>query len=196
MKNIRYRRRAEELTVASGDAARCRSSCCLAPSVPLNLPPTTRDVRRGEYTGVRSRLNEDTVLALGHRPGLLVCVPGGRPSTLGVGVGSTRSWHAGSRWRSAGSGLASDVLERGGLHKGQLTVDRGGGTASQARRRIVHPAAICPDVGVRRGTREDPGDVVVLQEVAGLVALLPALLCADGGHDGGPAWPKSRRSRD
>jgi hypothetical protein len=37
---------------------------------------------------VLSGLNEEIVVVLGCQPGLLVCVPGGRPSTLEVMVGS------------------------------------------------------------------------------------------------------------
>jgi hypothetical protein len=59
----------------------------------------------------------------------------------------------------------------------------------RSRRRIVHLAAI---PAVVEGAREKPVvvAVVLLQEVAGLVALLPALLCADGDRGGGPACPE------
>jgi hypothetical protein len=41
-------------------------------------------------------------------------------------------------------------------------------------------------------TWEEPVDAAVLQEVAGLVALLLVLLCADGGRCGGPTRPRER----
>jgi hypothetical protein len=50
------------------------------------------------------------------------------------------------------------------------------------------------------GTWEEPVDAAVLQEVAGLVALLLVLVCADGGRCGGPArplgrdWPREREA--
>jgi hypothetical protein len=45
-------------------------------------------------------------------------------------------------------------------------------------------------------TWEEPVDAAVLQEVAGLVALLLVLLCADGGRCGGPATGERLAKRE
>jgi hypothetical protein len=41
-------------------------------------------------------------------------------------------------------------------------------------------------------SRKNKGDST--KEVVGLVALLSALLCVDGGHGSGPAWPEKLES--
>jgi hypothetical protein len=84
-----------------------------------------------------------------------------------------------------------------GHQEGRPAIGRGGGR--QGRREAEDVQGSCSRTGSpaycqssrhppRRWWKGAPVDVVVLQEVAGSVALLPVLLCADGGQGGSPAW--------